>query len=563
MNSLRKFASAVFLFVILCLSACSSDTLTAPTQSDVPGGSSSVSSPTPQVEEPTLTLPPTPPPPTGQKSSTPVYSIYGPTGCVDAQNMSAQNLNLVGLGWMLDVQDAGPSQLRFIALSHHSNVPGCEPTIENPRPRVVVNGVKDYTPHSSGSTTFSFNANEFSCGRTQIDVSIFDATGKEILIIATMINYGKMCEPEAIPVSCKADQETVKTENIASFTASGGDGNFSWSAPTGTPQTDTGGRFTVAYRDIGEKTVTVTSAGKQAQCKVKVTATEEIFPPKCEAVIAPRAVKAQEFANLTVTTMYATEATIGNDRVSLDQNGVGLVTLKPGQEYAGTTREYTINVVGPGGRAMCSAKLEILSEPICSAELQFKWLADRLPAPALEISASVNPHDDKEFSVPIMIDGVNAGPIMMGRFGTKVYYPFPQDGQSHTLSGTLSHLHSNGHLCSADASALVPAVQSCEVLNPPRFDTPVLTTNPLKSLVASVTVYNAAEWKAVLYASREISSYPNNQEYEKAMDKRTLQCGEKKVIGFSYDWANHHAKVWWMKLYKDGVEVYTSPAVTK
>lgn len=71
-------------------------------------------------------------------------------------------------------------------------------------------------------------------------------------------------------VYCSPTNQTVLINNLASFTATGGNGTYSWHATGGSPSTSTGSSFGTRYSTIGDKTVTVTSGSKTASCYVHV-----------------------------------------------------------------------------------------------------------------------------------------------------------------------------------------------------------------------------------------------------------------------------------------------------
>ena len=78
--------------------------------------------------------------------------------------------------------------------------------------------------------------------------------------------------PPSSSLSCTPSSQSIQPGGLASFTASGGTGTLSWSAPDGNPGIGSGTSFgPVQYESSGTKTVTVTSSGGQsAQCTVNV-----------------------------------------------------------------------------------------------------------------------------------------------------------------------------------------------------------------------------------------------------------------------------------------------------
>ncbi len=73
------------------------------------------------------------------------------------------------------------------------------------------------------------------------------------------------------PPTCSPSSQSVKVGETANFSATAGDGNYSWSAPGGSSLSGTGGSFSTSYSTTGTKTVTVTSASQSASCTVNVS----------------------------------------------------------------------------------------------------------------------------------------------------------------------------------------------------------------------------------------------------------------------------------------------------
>jgi hypothetical protein len=168
--------------------------------------------------------------------------------------------------WVVNVADAGPSPLRFIALAHHDDERGCQPTVSRPRARVEVSGPAEYPPHAAGQTVFTFNPALYTCGRVQVDVSVFDAVGQETLLVGVMIDYGASCEAPPRLV-CTPASPFSPPGVPAVLTASGGTGVYRWSAPGGAPTSGTGKSFTTHYWVIGIYIATVTSGDQTASCE--------------------------------------------------------------------------------------------------------------------------------------------------------------------------------------------------------------------------------------------------------------------------------------------------------
>ena len=74
-------------------------------------------------------------------------------------------------------------------------------------------------------------------------------------------------------VVCSPSSQSVIPGQTAGLAASGGDGNYSWSAPGGSPSSGSGPTFNVSYSAAGDYDVAVTSAGQGAHCAVIVSST--------------------------------------------------------------------------------------------------------------------------------------------------------------------------------------------------------------------------------------------------------------------------------------------------
>ncbi|MGE3706001.1 MAG: PKD domain-containing protein, partial [Vicinamibacterales bacterium] len=213
--------------------------------------------------------------PTGP-ATTPQFTLTGPrapNNCVTAGTDPLQ--------WVLNVTDSGPSPLRFVALAHHDEKPGCDATTKHPRTRVELSGTTSYKAHSSGQTIMTFDPKMYNCGRVQVDVSIFDDLGNEILIVAIVLNYGSECTPPSGGLVCTPPSQASPTGPPASFgfSAAGGNGAYSWSAPSASPASGSGTSFSTSYATAGTFVVTVTSGSQTATCTVTIP--PPISTPQC------------------------------------------------------------------------------------------------------------------------------------------------------------------------------------------------------------------------------------------------------------------------------------------
>ena len=152
----------------------------------------SPSSPTPASSSPVAdhTAAPTAPGPTAPGSSVPIFSITGPTGCASLTTPSR---------WLLDVSSAGAGFHLVLAAftDGHAN---CEETRDHPATHITIDGPLDYAANSKGQTIFNYPAE--TCGRVQLDLGLVTADGKEQLIVGTVLNSGKECDPPPPTHTC-------------------------------------------------------------------------------------------------------------------------------------------------------------------------------------------------------------------------------------------------------------------------------------------------------------------------------------------------------------------------
>lgn len=250
----------------LVLVACSGTHPDAPPR----GGPASATAPTPSVAPERSAETDIPRGSPGESSGAEQTAATSPqftfTGPQNAAHCFAAGRDL--MQWMLTMTDAGPSPLRFVALAHQDLSAGCEATAKNPRARIGVSGTTAYAPHASGQTAFTFDPTMYDCGRVQLDVSIFDATGRETLILGVVIDYGRSCDP---PLACAPAFGSAPLSQPYAFRATGGTGQYSWAtipAAGAVPPTGAGATFTQRYAVDGVYVATVRSGDQTASCQV-------------------------------------------------------------------------------------------------------------------------------------------------------------------------------------------------------------------------------------------------------------------------------------------------------
>jgi len=80
---------------------------------------------------------------------------------------------------------------------------------------------------------------------------------------------------------------------------------------------------------------------------------------------------------------------------------------------------------------------------------------------------------------------------------------------------------------------------------------------------ANVHVRGAGNWELKLFAASSASEYPNNPDYTKDTDSKSIQCKGQGELKVDYDWKEHPSRYWWAALYKNGTRVWLSERIDK
>ncbi len=129
-------------------------------------------------------------------------------------------------------------------------------------------------------------------------------------------------EPQVPTLSCSAINSPVNVGSTASFTATGGNGSYSWTNG-GNPSLGNGQNFSTVYSSAGSKTVTVQSGNQTANCSTQIIDT--VVP---DVVCTP----VNQTANINQTVYFA--ATGGNGNFNWSA---------PGSTNGGTTNSSSFN----------------------------------------------------------------------------------------------------------------------------------------------------------------------------------------------------------------------------
>ncbi len=164
----------------------------------------------------------------------------------------------------------------------------CSPKNQNVQPNQAASfsasGGNGTFSWSGGGNPASGNSSNFSTtfpntGTFSVTVASGGSTDTCQVAVSTAVVTPPPVSP--LPLFCMPFMQTVNAGQAANFAAVGGDGNYSWSGGEN-PGTGSGSNFSTVFSAPGARTVTVSSAGKIAQCSAIVN---QGFAPPAAAPI--------------------------------------------------------------------------------------------------------------------------------------------------------------------------------------------------------------------------------------------------------------------------------------
>lgn len=103
--------------------------------------------------------------------------------------------------------------------------------------------------------------------------SAFSTSGQETVTVSSgnqTANCSVTINTPAAPLVCAPENQSINVGDIAVFSATGGNGSYSWTSP-GSPATGVGTNFSSEFSTQGTKTVNVTDGTNTAHCSVTVS----------------------------------------------------------------------------------------------------------------------------------------------------------------------------------------------------------------------------------------------------------------------------------------------------
>lgn len=152
---------------------------------------------------------------------------------------------------------------------------------------IQVNGTASFTSNAPATSIWSapggnpatgtgssFSTSYSTAGTKTVTVQDQSSTGTCTVVVTDVPYPTPYPTPYATPsgaLVCSPANQTVVAGHAASFSATGGNGTYTWTALGGTPDSGPGATFSTTYGSAGDKTVKVSDGTSQATCAVHVT----------------------------------------------------------------------------------------------------------------------------------------------------------------------------------------------------------------------------------------------------------------------------------------------------
>jgi uncharacterized repeat protein (TIGR01451 family) len=162
--------------------------------------------------------------------------------------------------------------------------------------------------------------------------------------------------PPTPDVVCAPSSQTIYINQTANLAAVGGNGTYVWSGPDASPSNGSGATYSPLFSTTGEKTIVVTSGGKQASCTVLVIAVPVVVNPLDLVVakqVSPALIQVGQTTTFTVTVLNRTSVPAGSVRLTdILPVGLSFVTQSVTQgNYTAATGVWDVGSLASGASA--------------------------------------------------------------------------------------------------------------------------------------------------------------------------------------------------------------------
>lgn len=197
------------------------------------------------------------------------------------------------------------------------------------------------------------------------DVSVPYGVGGYVNAWSNMTSTKVTCASPVV-LTCAPATQNVDVNQSAAFTATGGSGAYSWSAPGANTASGTGASFATTYSSTGTKTVTVTSGTRTATCNVVVNTPPPTGPnlfcnPPSQYAGVGQIVRLTASGGNSSYSWYAPDATVSSatngNFIDISYNSTGTKTVTVNSNGLTASCAIIINPNTGGGSSLALTKL--------------------------------------------------------------------------------------------------------------------------------------------------------------------------------------------------------------
>lgn len=240
--------------------------------------------------------------PSGWHSGSFASSNSGVARIVGSQiyGVSAGNATISGSNWTAPngVTGCGLTPVNITVTQNYSAII-CSPISQT----VNVNQTAYFSASGGGNYTWIANGGVQTYGSGQSFNTSFTSPGNYSVVVSSN-GQNASCNIQVNSISqgsliCSPSSQSVAANQVASFSASGGSGSYTWYAPNSSQASGSGSYFHTSYSQsvFGSQTVIVSSGSQTANCNVQITS----VPQSLICSPANQSVNTNQTANFTAS----------------------------------------------------------------------------------------------------------------------------------------------------------------------------------------------------------------------------------------------------------------------
>ncbi len=297
----------------------------------------------------------------------PVYfTATGGTGAYSWSAPLSSNTSGSGLSFNTSYNSANPNGY-IVTVTSGGQTATCKAIVNQPNnPQLICSpasqtaqtGQTVYFSASGGNGTYSWTSTNGRTGSGNTFTNVFNQAGQQT---ATVTSNGQsqnctvqVSTPPTQTLQCSPSNQSANVNQTVYFTATGGTGNYTWTANGGYPTGGYGSSFNTSYASGGSKTVTVSDGSTTANCNVNVST-----PPNPQQV---QCSPASQTAN-SGQTVYFT-ATGGNGTYSWTSSNGRTGSGSSFSNVFSGSGQYSATVTSNGQSSICTVQIS-QQPPVC------------------------------------------------------------------------------------------------------------------------------------------------------------------------------------------------------